>query len=52
MLKSNQSHLHGAMVATFVVEQNEGCHHDFHKIVNRNHSRIEIHCYWMIEAAK
>ena len=43
-LKGNQPQLHEAVVKTFAVEQAEGfegCDHDFHETVNKNHGRIE-----------
>ena len=49
--KGNQPHLQEAMVETFAVEQAEafeGCDHDFHKTVNKNHGRIETRRCWAL----
>jgi predicted transposase YbfD/YdcC len=50
-LKGNQPQLHEAVVETFAVEQAEGfegCDHDFHQTVNKNHGRIETRRCWVI----
>ena len=50
-LKGNQPQLHEAVVETFTVEQAEGfegCDHDFHQTVNKNHGRIETRRCWVI----
>ncbi len=50
-LKDNQPQLHEAVVETFAVERAEGfegCDHDFHKTVNKNHGRIETRRCWVI----
>ena len=50
-LKGNQPQLHEAVVETFAVEQAEGfegCDHDCHQTVNKNHGRIETRCCWVI----
>ena len=50
-LKGNQPQLHEAVVETYAVEQDEGfegCEHDFHKTVNKNHGRIETRRCWVI----
>ena len=52
-LKGNQPQLHEAVAETFAVEQAEdfeGCDHDFHKTVNKNHGRIETRRCWTIGA--
>jgi predicted transposase YbfD/YdcC len=43
--------LHEAVVETFAVEQAEGfegCDHDFHQTVNKNHGRIETRRCWVL----
>ena len=50
-LKGNQPPRHEAVVETLAVEQAEafeGCDHDFHKTVNKNHGRIETRRGWVI----
>ena len=50
-LKGNQPQLHEAVVETFAVEQAEGfegCDHDFHQTVNKNHGRIETRRCWAL----
>ncbi len=50
-LKENQPQWHAAVVETFAPEQAEafeGCDHDFHKTVNKNHGRIETRRCWVI----
>ena len=50
-LKGNQPQLHEAVVETFAVEQAEGfegCVHDFHQTVNKDHGRIETRRCWVI----
>ena len=50
-LKGNQPQLHEAVVETFAVEQAEGfegCDHDFHQTVNKNHGRIETRRCWVL----
>ncbi len=50
-LKGNQPQLHEAVVETFAVEQAEafeGCDHDVHQTVNKNHGRIETRRCWVI----
>ena len=50
-LKGNQPQLHEAVVETFAVEQAEGfegCNHDFHQTVNKNHGRIETRRCWVL----
>ncbi len=49
--KGNQPQWHEAVVETFAVEQAEafeGCDHDVHKTVNKNHGRIETHRCWAL----
>ena len=49
--KGNQPQLHEAVVETFAViqaEDFEGCEHDFHQTVNKNHGRIETRRCWVI----
>ena len=51
-LKGNQPQLHEAVVETFAVEQAEafeGCEHDCHQTVNKNHGRIETRRCWVID---
>ena len=51
VLKDNHPQLYAAVVETFAVEQAEafeGCDHDFHKTVNKNHGRIETRRCWVI----
>ena len=51
VLKGNQPQLHEAVVETFAVEQAEafeGCDHDRHQTVNKNHGRIEARRYWVV----
>ena len=50
-LKGNPQQLHEAVVETFAVEQAEafeGCDHDFHQTVNKNHGRIKTRRCWVI----
>ncbi len=50
-LKGNQPQLHEAVVETFTVEQAEGfegCDHDCHQTVNKNHGRIETRRCWVL----
>ena len=50
-LKGNQPQLHEAVVETFAVEQAEvfeGCDHDFHQTVRKNHGRIETRRCWVL----
>ncbi len=50
-LKGNQPQLHEAVVETFAVEQAEGfegCDHDCHQTVNKNHGRIETRRCWVL----
>ncbi len=50
-LKGNQPQLHEAVVETCAVEQAEGfegCDHDFHQTVNKNHGRIETRRCWAL----
>ena len=49
--KGNQPQWHEAVVETFAVEQAEGfegCDHDFHQTVNKNHGRIETRRCWVL----
>ena len=48
-LKANQAQLYTAVVETFAVEKAEGlegCAHDCHQTVNKNHGRIEARYRW------
>jgi len=52
-LKGNQPQWHEAVVETFAVAQAEGfegCDHDRHQTVNKNHGRIETRRCWVIDA--
>ena len=51
-LKGHQPQLHEAVVETFAVAQAEGfegCVHDFHQTVNKDHGRIETRRCWVID---
>ena len=42
-----------AVVVTFALEWTEdfeGCDHDFHQTINKNHGSIETRCCWIIGA--
>ena len=50
-LKGNQPQRHEAVVEPFAVEQAEGfegCEHDCHQTVNKNHGRIETRRCWAL----
>ena len=51
-LKGHQPQWHEAVVETFAVAQAEGfegCVHDFHQTVNKDHGRIETRRCWVID---